>query len=210
MMNEIRRMQQLAGIKLNELDLNDPNDLSDIGTKLGEIGISFDEGLLGGVGSGGAGYYDYISDIISGFDLDKFNLNKFNKWYDNFNINSFNSLEVKIEEFDDNGWDVDLYKEIKPGYYNINNGDTNDIDNGPQLANYLVDYSKTHDMGCIKIENDGYTLYAYPTLSHEDGNEFLNIFKLNKSGNVIPALKKQEVIDKLRENLTEPGTWSII
>lgn len=34
--------------------------------------------------------------------------------------------------------------------------------------------------------------------------------KLNELGTVIPALKKQEVIDKLRENLTEPGTWSII
>jgi hypothetical protein len=40
-------------------------DLRDVADEIEAAGIYLDDGILGGVGSGGGGYYDWISDKIS-------------------------------------------------------------------------------------------------------------------------------------------------
>jgi len=82
--------------------------MKDIERELEELGFGFDDGILGGVGSGGAGYYDWISDKISGYDLDQFNEEAFNEWYDNFTFEDFRSDEEEIS--------IDT---IEPGVYRI-------------------------------------------------------------------------------------------
>ena len=180
---EAKRMQKLAGILINE------NKNAE--SEFGNAGFSFEDGVLGGVGSGGAGYYDFISDKISGFNLDKFDENEFNKWYDNFNINSFNSSTYDKEDIEANDIDLNqLMLTLGPGIYDIGE----------------LGYG-----GHAKIDKDGtITIYATPTLSDKDGMEVIPIFSLNNNGTIKPEVSKEEVKNKLKQNIQDSGAWGII
>jgi hypothetical protein len=182
--NEVKRMQELAGI-LNEEDNQTVED------KFEEAGFNFDDGILGGVGSGGAGYYDFISDKISGYNLDKFNEDEFNKWYDNFDIDSFSSFTYDEEEADAYDINIDqLISTLGPGVYKIGE---------PGYGGYA------------QINQDGtITLYATPILSDSSDNEFLPIFLLNNDGTIKQEISKEEVKDKLQQNIKNSGSWSLI
>ena len=138
-----------------------------------KAGFSFDDGLLGGVGSGGGGYYDFISDKISGYHIDKFDEEEFNNWYDNFSKKDFNSLVYNSERMED--------YEIDPSGL-------------PKGIHQL------QDAGAGEVMDDVITIYAYPTLSDEDGGEFITIFSLDKNGNIVPRISKEEVKAKLSSN----------
>jgi hypothetical protein len=180
---EFRRMQKLAGL-ITEGILNE--ELKNIESELKNAGLSFDDGILGGVGSGGGGYYDFISDKISGYNLDKFNQNEFNKWYDNFSKDNFNSFTYK-KGFNGENIDYNIIDQIGKGIYAV--GD-------PGYGGY----AKINDNGDI-------TLYATPTLSDENGMEFFPIFSLNSNGSTTPEMSKEEIEDKLKQNqkTQEPG-----
>jgi len=136
-----------------------PNILpKDIQSKLEEAGFDFDDGLLG---STQGGYYDSISDNISGYDLNEFNEEAFNTWYDNFSIDSFNDAVFDEEEMEDLGIDVNIIKTIKPGFYSA--------------GNIREDY-----MGACEITEDHTViLHAAPTLMDDLGYEILPIFGIN-------------------------------
>lgn len=157
------------------------NELKCIAGKLERMGLDFEEGILGGVGSGGGGYYDGISDKISGYNLDEFNEEEFNKWYDGFTIDSFNKCNTSLEDNE-----IEKRFKMEPGLYAIG-GD-----------------------GAIKIINDNeYELIAFPILT---GNNFEMdvIFTLDKKGNVIALMSKEEVASRLKMNLEKKDTWSLI
>jgi len=186
--NEIKRMQQLAGI-INENLVNE--NLKNIESELENAGFEFEDGILGGVGSGGGGYYDFISDKISGINLDKFNEKEFNKWYDNFSIDDFNSFtyEKEYAEENEDGIDYDAVGEIQPGIYAVGEDDN----------------------GFAKIEDNGnVTLYASPTLSDDGGEEFKIVFSLNTDGSIEQKISKEEVKNLLQQNTQNPGTWGLI
>jgi len=73
----------LAEGRLFEQELRDVEDI------LVKAGFRFDDGILGGVGSGGAGYYDNANDLIYGYNQSgPWNEEEFNNFYDNFEFNS--------------------------------------------------------------------------------------------------------------------------
>jgi hypothetical protein len=183
------RFQFLAGV-INENEFKQLNEIEDITSKLEAAGLDFSDGILGGVGSGGGGYYDPASDKISGFNLDKFDENEFNKWYDGFDKDSFNSFTYEKEFSEDNedGIDYDSLSDLKPGIY-----------------------SMTEENGCAEVSSNGdITLYANPMLSDEEFNEFKPIFSLNSDGSVKPEMSKEEVKNKLQQNLQKRGAWGIV
>jgi len=139
-----------------------------------EAGFQFDDGILGGVGSGGAGYYDGISDDISGFDLDTFDEGEFNKWYDNFSKESFSNNIYSREDMKDYGIDFSM---LPKGFHQLE-----DID------------------GAAEVTEDEVILYAYPTLSDEMGEVRFTVFGLDNNGKVIAKLPKEEVKAKLLNN----------
>ena len=138
-----------------------------------KAGFSFDDGLLGGVGSGGGGYYDFISDKISGFNIDKFDEEEFNNWYENFSKKDFNSLVYNSERMED--------YEIDPS--------------GLPKGIHQLDTA-----GAGEVMDDKITIYAYPTLIDDRGSDFITIFSLDKNGNVVPRASKEEVKAKLASN----------
>ena len=138
-----------------------------------KAGFMFDDGLLGGVGSGGGGYYDFISDKISGYHIDKFDEEEFNNWYDNFSKKDFNSLVYNSKRMED---------------YRI------DPSGLPKGIHQL------RDAGAGEVMDDMITIYAYPTLVDENGGEFITIFSLDKDGNIVPEISKEEVKAKLASN----------
>ena len=138
-----------------------------------KAGFSFDDGLLGGVGSGGGGYYDFISDKISGYHIDKFDEKEFNNWYDNFSKKDFNSL---------------VYDSKLMGDYEID-------PSGLPKGIHQLDTA-----GAGEVMDDMITIYAYPTLVDENGGEFITIFSLDKDGNIVPEISKEEVKAKLSSN----------
>jgi len=193
-LNEIHRMQQLAGIRpLNEISISNTNELRNIEAELEEAGLNFGDGILGGVGSGGGGYYDYISDKISGYNLDEFNENEFNSWYDGFSKDKFNEFTYEREEREENedGVDYDMIKQIGVGIYLV----------GEQL-----EYGGQAEID----ENGDLTVYAIPTLSDLDGDESFAIFTLRSNGSIKPEIDKNELMNKLKENIENPGTWGIV
>ena len=194
MSKENLRMQMLAGIITEGQYRAKLNEMSDEGIAdvIEEFGWYFDDGILGGVGSGGAGYYDTISDEISGYDLNEFNEEAFNKWYDTFNMESFNTVELNAAEDEDEEYDFGVL-EGKDGIYHLESEDGG-------------------AGGYAKIENNGsdLTLYAQPMLSNDDEEEFLPIFGISKSGEIEKLMSKEEVASKLKENLTSPGKWAIL
>jgi hypothetical protein len=190
MNKETLRMQMLAGIITESQYKQKLNEINDEGIidVIEEFGWYFDDGILGGVGSGGAGYYDAISDEISGYDLNEFNEEAFNKWYDTFNMESFNTVELNAAEDEDEEYDFGVL-EGKDGIYHLEDAN-----------------------GYAKIENNGsdLTLYAQPMLSSDDEEEFLPIFGISKNGEIEKLMSKEEVASKLKENLTSPGKWAIL
>jgi hypothetical protein len=181
------RFQFLAGV-INENEFKQLNEMEDITSKLEAAGMEFGDGILGGVGSGGGGYYDPTSDKISGYDLNEFNEDEFNKWYDGFDKDSFNSSTYDAESFDDYGIDSNAISNIKPGVYSMS-----------ELE------------GCAEINSNGdVILYANPTLSDKEGNESISIFTLNSDGSVKSEMSKEEVKNKLQQNTQNPAAWAII
>ena len=138
-----------------------------------KAGFGFEDGLLGGVGSGGGGYYDFISDKISGFNIDKFDEEEFNNWYDNISKEDFNSIDYDSEAMED--------YEIDPSGL-------------PKGIHQL------QDAGAGEVMDDKITIYAYPTLIDDRGSDFITIFSLDKNGNVVPRASKEEVKAKLSSN----------
>jgi hypothetical protein len=140
-----------------------------------KAGFNFDDGILGGVGSGGGGYYDYVSDQISGYNIDKFDEKAFDDWYDSFSKDSFNNSIYDEEEMED--YDIDFSK-LPKGVYPLD-----DID------------------GAAEVTEGGVILYAYPTLSDlTTGEERFAVFGLDNNGKVVAKLPKEEVKAKLITN----------
>jgi hypothetical protein len=164
----------------------------DITSDLENAGFEFGDGILGGVGSGGGGYYDYISDKISGFNLDKFNEKEFNTWYDNISKDSLNSFTYEKENSEENEDEIDYdsLKSFKPGIYNVG-------------EEGYGGFAEIHSNGDI-------TLYAQPTLSNLDGDEFKPIFSLNSDGSIKILISKEELKQHLQQNIKTPGSWGII
>ena len=82
-MKDFDLKKYLAENKLLKEELRDAEDI------LVKAGFRFDDGLLGGVGSGGAGYYDFTNDKIYGYNQSgPWNEEEFSKFYDNFEFNS--------------------------------------------------------------------------------------------------------------------------
>jgi hypothetical protein len=159
--------------------------LKDIEDLLVKAGLYFDDGILGGVGSGGAGYYDFISDKISGFNMDKFDEKEFNNWYDNFSKEDFNEFiyEKEFSEENEDNIDYDMIGQLSPGIYSVG------------------------DQGYAEIYSNGnIQLFAIPMLSSDFSfsgdmeNYFEPIFTMDTSGNVVPAMDKDEVKKKLESN----------
>jgi len=140
-----------------------------------EAGFAFDDGILGGVGSGGGGYYDFDSDNISGYNIDKFDEKAFEDWYNNFTKDSFNSIIYTEEDMEDNDIDFSML---------------------PKGFHQLEDLG-----GAAEVTKDEVILYAYPALSDlETGEERFEIFGLDNNGKVVAKLPKEEVKAKLLNN----------
>ena len=155
-------------------------DLRDVADEIEAAGIYLDDGILGGVGSGGGGYYDWISDKISGYHIDKFNEEEFDNWYDNFSKDSFSSFKYEIENKEINDWE--------------------DMDWDGLFA-LGVGIHAIADMGFVEIHDNGdVELFAAPILASGDNINFDPIFGMDDSGNIIPLIDKEELRIKLSAN----------
>ena len=172
-MKELYRFRQF----LTEGVINE--DLRDVEDVLKKAGFSFEDGLLGGVGSGGAGYYDSANDAIYGYNQSgPWNEEEFNKFYDNFSFSS-NVYEKEFAEENDDDYDYDMVAQmLKPGIYSIG------------------------DDGYVEIRSNGdIKIYAIPQLSDEEGTEFISAFKMDASGKAIPQLSKDEMRKMLKDDM---------
>lgn len=153
--------------------------LQDIESILVKAGFNFEDGILGGVGSGGAGYYDQVNDAIIGFNGDQFNEEAFSKWYDSFSKDSFNSFryEKEFSEENDDGINYNMIGQISPGIYAVGE----------------VGYAEIHNDGDIEV-------FAAPMLGDEEGNRPDEIFGMDSSGNPVPKMDKEEVKTKLQQD----------
>ena len=151
--------------------------LQDIESILVKAGFNFEDGVLGGVGSGGAGYYDNVNDEIFGFNDDKFNEEAFNQWYDSFSKESFNSFRYDQEDLEDLEINMSIISQLKPGVYSIG----------------TVGYAEIHSDGEFEV-------FATPLLGDEDGNVPEEIFGMDNSGNPVPKMDKEEVKSKLQQD----------
>jgi hypothetical protein len=186
---EFSRMQKLAGI-ISEIKALNPKSMIDIESKLEAAGFMFDDGILGGVGSGGGGYYDFISDKINGYGINTFNEDEFNKWYDNFSLEDFNSVDYDDIDMDDYDIDRNQISKFSPGFYSIGE---------PAYG------------GFAQIKDNGdIILYANPTLSDMNGRLYYPIFSIDGTGNIVKNMSKEEVASKLRQNLENPRSWFIL
>lgn len=163
-------------------------NLQNIEKELIEAGFNFEDGLLGGVGSGGGGYYDFVSDKISGFNLDKFDENEFDQWYDGFSKDSFNSVRWIKEYSEENEDNIDYDSiKLKQGIYRVGN------------------------YGLAEICNNGdVVLYSPPFLSKVEFDELFIIFTMNAEGKVEEVIGKEEVKNILKKNVDKSGDWGII
>jgi len=155
-MKDFNLRKYLAENKLLKEELRDVEDI------LVKAGFRFDDGLLGGVGSGGAGYYDFTNDKIYGYNQEgPWNEEEFNKFYDNFKFNSNFYTREEMEE------DLEI--------------DTSIILDGLDDGIYAVG-----DEGYVEIRSDGdIEIYAIPQLSDEEGREILPAFKMDAMGRAI-------------------------
>jgi len=162
----------LAEGKLLKEELRDVEDI------LVKAGFRFDDGLLGGVGSGGAGYYDKVNDDIYGYNQSgPWNEEKFNKFYDNFEFSS--NYYGDTAEFEDLGIDANIiFNELDDGIYAVG------------------------DEGYVEIRSDGdIEIYATPQLSDEEGREILPAFKMDAMGRAIPQYSKDEMRKILKDDM---------
>ena len=163
----------LAEGKLLKEELRDVEDI------LLKAGFRFDDGLLGGVGSGGAGYYDMANDKIYGYNQSgPWNEEEFNKFYDNFEFNS-NLYVTEFADENEDPYDYDMVAQmLKPGIYAVG------------------------DEGYVEVRSDGdIEIYATPQLSDEEGREFLPAFKMDASGRAIPQYSKDEMRKMLKDDM---------
>lgn len=151
--------------------------LKDIEGILEKAGFNFEDGILGGVGSGGAGYYDQVNDAIIGFNGDQFNEEAFSKWYDSFSKDSFNSFRYSQEDLADYEINKDVISQINPGIYAVGE----------------VGYAEIHNDGDVEV-------FAAPMLGDEEGNYPDEIFGMDSSGNPVPKMDKEEVKTKLQQD----------
>ena len=148
-------------------------EIRDVEDILVKAGFRFDDGILGGVGSGGAGYYDNANDLIYGYNQSgPWNEEEFNKFYDNF---EFNSNLYDSEDLED----LEISQpELDKGIYAV------------------------EDMGYVRIHSNGdVEIYAIPQLSDEDGRVFLPAFKMDASGKAIPQFSKDEMRKMLKDDM---------
>ena len=148
-------------------------ELRDVEDVLKKAGFRFDDGILGGVGSGGAGYYDNANDLIYGFNQKgPWNEEEFNKFYDNFEFNSNLNDSEDLE-------DLEISQpELDKGIYAV------------------------EDMGYVRIHSNGdVEIFATPQLAAEDDSEFLPAFKMDASGRAIPQFSKDEMRKKLKDDM---------
>ena len=164
----------LAEGKLYEEEIKDIEDI------IIKAGINLEDGILGGVGSGGGGYYDSVSDKISGYNLDKFDIDEFNKWYDNFSKEDFSEFryEKEFSEENEDGVNYGMIGQISPGIYAVSD----------------MGYAQIHDNGDIQ-------LFSPPHLGDDDGS-MIPIFTMDASGKATPAMGKEEVINKLQQGFS--------
>ena len=169
--NKIKKLntfrKYLAEGRLLKEELRDVEDI------LVKAGFRFDDGILGGVGSGGAGYYDLVNDAIYGYNQSgPWNEEEFNKFYDNF---EFNSTLYDSEDLED--------LEISQ----------------PQLDKGIY---AVEDMGYVEIRSNGdIIIYAMPQLSDKDGSNFLPAFKMDDSGRAIPQFSKDKMRKMLKDDM---------
>ena len=148
-------------------------ELRDVEDILVKAGFRFDDGILGGVGSGGAGYYDNANDLIYGFNQKgPWNEEEFNKFYDNF---KFNSNLYDSEDLED----LEISQpQLGKGIYAVGNDG----------------YVQIHDNGDVEI-------FATPQLAAEDDTTFLPAFKMDASGKAIPQFSKDEMRKMLKDDM---------
>jgi hypothetical protein len=155
-----------------------------------QLGFNFDDGLLGGVGSGGGGYYDVESDRISGFKVTNFNESEFDKWYDNFNVDSFRKIEYDLENVD-----VDrLLRELGPGIYRLWEDE------------WFLD-------GQVEVKEDGTVIiYAVPLVINNDefNVKIKPIFYLDENKMVKAETSKEEIKELLKQNIDKQAAWMIV
>jgi len=157
----------LAEGRLFEQELRDVEDI------LVKAGFRFDDGILGGVGSGGAGYYDNANDLIYGYNQSgPWNEEEFNNFYDNFEFNSnlYDSEDLEDLERSQPQLDTGIYAVGDMGYVQI------------------------HDNGDVEI-------FATPQLAAEDDTTFLPAFKMDASGKAIPQFSKDEMRKMLKDDM---------
>ena len=172
-MDNFNLKKYLAEGKLLKEELRDVEDV------LKKAGFRFDDGILGGVGSGGAGYYDNANDLIYGFNQKgPWNEEEFNKFYDNFEFNS-GTYEKEFAEENDDPYDYDMVAQmVKPGIYAVDD----------------MGYAEIHSNGDIEI-------YAIPQLAAEDDSKFLPAFRMDASGKAIPQFSKDEMRKMLKDDM---------
>ena len=158
-MNDFDLKKYLAENKLLKEELRDVEDI------LVKAGFRFDDGILGGVGSGGAGYYDFTNDAIYGYNQKgPWNEEEFSKFYDNF-------------EFSSNLYDSEDLKDLEISQ--------------PQLGKGIY---AVGDDGYVQIHSNGdVEIYATPQLADEDGKVMLPAFKMDANGRAIPQFSKDEM-----------------
>ena len=148
-------------------------ELRDVEDILVKAGFRFDDGILGGVGSGGGGYYDMANDLIYGYNQSgPWNEEEFNKFYDNFEFNSNLYDSEDLEDFEIS------QPQLDKGIYTVG------------------------DMGYVQIHDNGNVeLFATPQLTDEEGREFLPAFEMDASGRAIPQYSKDEMRKMMKDDM---------
>ena len=176
MNKELLRMQKLAGLitesELKEkLSLNE--QLRNVEDILVKAGFNFNDGILGGVGSGGAGYYDMANDKIYGFNQKgPWNEEEFTRLYDNFEFASNYYTSKDLEDLERS------QPQLGKGIYAVGNDG----------------YVQIHDNGDVEI-------FAMPQLSDIDGTQFLPAFKMDANGKPIPQFSKDEMRKLMKDDM---------
>jgi len=91
---------------------------------------------------------------------------------------------------DDYGIDRNKISQIPSGFYNV--GESG-----------MGGFAQIKDNGDV-------ILYANPTLSDMDGEEYYPIFSVDATGNIVKDISKKEVVAKLKQNIENPAAWGII
>jgi hypothetical protein len=189
--NESQRLQKLAGISEIKIEPKVLEPLKGYEDEFEKAGLYFDEGILGGVGSGAHGYYDNTSDKISGRYLNEFNEDEFDEWYNNFNENDIKTFAyTSKEDAESSNINVDqLLSTLGPGMYDLG-----------------------EDIGYIKLDKNGIIkLYAIPTLVSDYDDDSIRMFRLDSMGRVVkPKTDKEKIKNILQKNLQDPGDWFIV